>query len=104
MWNICAKSDYCIDLLYPFSTREWKFGKDNILNLWLSLSQEDRETFWFSFEDFDWKAYVRDIVRGIKKHVLHEDESDLKKSLAKNRRYNFNNFFVPLSRCNFSRL
>jgi len=86
IWNMYSKMDNRLDVLCPFLTRQWKFRNDNILNLWSSLSQEDRDQFWFSFEDFDWKAYIKIIVHGIKKYVFHEDENDLKKALAKNRR------------------
>lgn len=69
-----------------FISNDWKFGNDNVLSLWSTLSQDDREQFWFSFDDFDWKTYDKLIVCSIKKYILRENESDLKKALAKNRK------------------
>lgn len=46
------------------------------------LSKDDRNTFWFSFEEFDWGHYVENEVKDIRKYILLENESNMKKSVG----------------------
>lgn len=82
-----AKTENMIDLLYNFSTRQWMFDNTNSRELWMSLSQHDQEKFRFSLQEFDWKSYIKNYYYGIRRHVLHEDLSNLKKATSKNRQY-----------------
>ncbi|KAL4090330.1 hypothetical protein QTP88_025189 [Uroleucon formosanum] len=85
MLKMYAKTENMIDLLYDFSTRQWMFDNTNSRKLWLSLSQHDQEKFRFSLQEFDWKPYIKKYYYGIRRHVLHEDLSNLKKATSKNR-------------------
>lgn len=84
-----AKTESMIDLLYEFTTRQWKFENSNMRTLWSSLRSEDRDTFYFSLENFDWKPYLKSYYYGIRKHVLHEDPSNTEEAKRKNRKYGF---------------
>ncbi|XP_060876849.1 fatty acyl-CoA reductase wat-like [Metopolophium dirhodum] len=84
MLRMYAKTENMIDLLYEFSTRQWTFDNGNIRELWSSLSKDDRETFRFSLEEFDWKPYIKSYYYGIRRHVLHEDLSNVGKASSKN--------------------
>lgn len=84
------KLDNVMDLLHSFILGEWKFENNNTKELWISLSEEDRKTFWFDFDEFDWNMYNKIYINGMKKHILHENEYNLKKALAKSRRYMIN--------------
>ncbi|XP_025207314.1 fatty acyl-CoA reductase wat-like [Melanaphis sacchari] len=86
MLKMYKKIENTNDLLRVFTTSEWKFDNSNTRELWSLLSQEDRETFWFSFEKFDWKSYIPRTVYGIRKHILHEDLSNLTSALSKYRK------------------
>jgi len=86
MLKTYSKTENALDLLHEFTTREWQFDNKNTVELWSSLSKEDREMFWFSFEDFDWKTYIKIYYLGIRKHILREDLSNTEKAVAKNRR------------------
>ncbi|CAI6361900.1 unnamed protein product [Macrosiphum euphorbiae] len=86
MLKIYKKVENMSDLLKHFTTNEWKFDNSNTRELWSSLSQEDRKTFWFGFEEFDWKSYIKCTVFGIRKHILHEDLSNMTRALSKNRK------------------
>lgn len=81
--------EYMTDLLHKFTSREWKFDNNNTRELWSSLSHEDRMTFMFSFEGFDWKLYMKIYYSGLRKYILGEDQSNIEEALAKNRRYDF---------------
>lgn len=87
MLKVYKKMEFMIDLTSVFTLREWTFHNANTRELWLLLSQEDRQTFWFSFNNFDWKQYF-DIylVYGIKKCILGEDQKNIKLALARNRK------------------
>lgn len=87
MLKMYEKTENMTDLLYAFTSRQWKFENNNITELWSSLNEEDRNTFWFSFESFNWKSHMRNFVLGIRKHILHEDLNESTKASAKNRKY-----------------
>ncbi|XP_060881815.1 fatty acyl-CoA reductase wat-like [Metopolophium dirhodum] len=86
MLKIYKKQDKMMDTFEVFMTREWKFDNSNTRKLWALLSQEDRKTFWFGFEDFDWKSYTQTMVYGIRKNILQEDLNNMTRALSKNRK------------------
>lgn len=87
MLKMNAKIQSTMYLLHVFTTREWKFDNSNTQDLWLSLSVEEQNTFRFGFGDFDWNSYLKNFYYGIRKHILHEDLSNVPKALAKTRKY-----------------
>lgn len=87
MLRMYAKSESMIDLLYDFSMKQWKFDNKNTRQLWLSLSKDDRNTFQFSLKSFDWKSYIESYYYGIRRHILHEDLSNVEEALSKNKKY-----------------
>lgn len=82
------------DLLYKFTSKEWKFDNNNTRELWSSLSHDDRMTFWFSFEGFDWILFIKTYSSGVRKFILGEDQRNIEEALAKNRRYDSYNLYV----------
>lgn len=89
MLKLYAKLEHLTDLLYTFTSKDWKFDNSNTRKMWSLLNKEDREMFWYSFENFNWKQYIKIYIHGIRKHIHREDQSNLKKALAKNRRLDF---------------
>jgi len=87
MLRMYKKTENMIDLLYDFSTKQWTFDNSNSRELWSLLSKDDREMFRFSLDDFDWKSYIKSYYYGIRRHVLHEDLSNVEKATSKNRQY-----------------
>lgn len=81
-----SKTEHMMDLLYDFTTRQWTFDNNNTRELWSLLNQEDRKTFWYSLDKFDWKSYIKSYYYGIRKHILHEDLSNTRKALSKNQK------------------
>lgn len=82
-----SKTDESMNLYHMFTTREWKFYNKNTRELWSSQCQEDRQTFPFGFEHFDWSSFLKSFYYGIREHILKEDLSNKEKALAKNRKY-----------------
>ncbi|VVC34012.1 Male sterility, NAD-binding,NAD(P)-binding domain,Fatty acyl-CoA reductase, C-terminal [Cinara cedri] len=81
-----SKIESMMDLLYFFTTRQWTFDNSNTKELWLLLSEEDRSMFQYSFDKFDWNSYIEDNFYGIRKHILHEDISNISEAITKNRK------------------
>jgi len=67
-----TKLESTMDMLNVFLLNEWKFDNCNTRELWSRLGQEDRETFRYGLDEFDWPSYINDYVRGIRKHLLRE--------------------------------
>ncbi|KAL4148036.1 hypothetical protein QTP88_002340 [Uroleucon formosanum] len=86
MMKMYAKTECMLDLHHEFTTRQWKFDNSNIVELLSSLSKKDRDQFEFDMVDFDWKSYIKSYYYGIRKHILHEDLSNLDKAISKNRK------------------
>jgi len=86
MLKMYSKTENTLNMLNEFIIREWSFDNENTKKLWLSLSKEDRNIFWFSFEEFDWKDYFKVYYFGVRKHILHEDLSNTKKAISKNQK------------------
>ncbi|XP_015366451.1 PREDICTED: fatty acyl-CoA reductase 1-like [Diuraphis noxia] len=84
MLKMYAKTEFMTGLLRVFTTKQWKFDNSNIVELLSSLSIEDRDQFEFSMDNFDWKSYIKSYYYGIRKHILHEELSNLEKALSKN--------------------
>lgn len=102
MLKLYVKADCMMDVLYEFTTKEWKFDNSNTRKLWSSLSQQDRNTFWFSFDGFNWSSFLHIYFFGIRKYILLEDCENVKKALMKQQRWRiirflnwtFLNFFL----------
>ncbi|KAF0767976.1 fatty acyl-CoA reductase wat-like isoform X1 [Aphis craccivora] len=86
MLKMYSRKEKMIDTVKVFITNEWKFDNSNTRELWTLLSQEDRKRFWFSFENFDWKSYIQNLVYGIRKHILLEDLNNITEALLKHRK------------------
>jgi len=87
MLKMYAKTEAITDLLQMFTTSQWKFDNSNTIELLSSLSIEDRKQFEFSLKNFDWEQYTTSYYYGIRKHILHEDMSNIVKAKSRNRKY-----------------
>lgn len=87
MLKMYAKTEAMTDLLQMFTTSQWKFDNSNTVELLSSLSIEDRKQFEFSLKNFDWKQYLKSYYYGIRKHILHEDLSNIVKAKSRNQKY-----------------
>lgn len=89
MLKIYEKTDSMTKVLRTFTMSEWKFDNSNTRKLWSVLSEEDRKTFFFSLNEFNWKSYIKIYYHGIRNHILNEDLTNIESALAKNRKYEF---------------
>lgn len=64
----------------------WKFSNKNTQLLWSNLSQEDKDIFYFSMNDFNWRDFVKKSVTGLRLYTFKDDPSTIpiaKKRMAK---------------------
>jgi hypothetical protein len=100
MLKMYEKLELSIDMVKVFTMREWKFDNINTRKMWSSLRPEDRKTFYYSFEGFDWNSYMNIYFHGIRKHILKEDLNNIETALAKHKKYDyiknmvFNTYFI----------
>ncbi|XP_044013795.1 uncharacterized protein LOC122856167 [Aphidius gifuensis] len=69
-----------------FGTHMWKFSNTNTQLLWRNLSQEDKDIFYFSMNDFNWRDFVEKSVNGLRLYTFKDDPSTIpmaKKRMAK---------------------
>ncbi|XP_018905583.2 fatty acyl-CoA reductase wat [Bemisia tabaci] len=55
-----------------FSTKEWKFEDDNVAQLWNKLNDKDKDVFFFSLKNLDWKEYFYHYIRGIRVYLIRD--------------------------------
>lgn len=87
MITIYNKINKFSDVLAYFTTRNWTFKNDNVQNLWLSLSPQDKMIFPFDMSSLDWDKFFYNYVRGIREYVLKDDMSSVEYAKTKLRRF-----------------
>ncbi|XP_025263397.1 fatty acyl-CoA reductase 1-like [Camponotus floridanus] len=68
--------------LKHFMCNEWKFDNTNSRNLMSLIPSDNREIFSMDLSDIDMTKYLRDLLIGGKKYLLHEDMNRLKAAKA----------------------
>ena len=68
---------YFVELFSPYTTLDCRFQMGKMLNLYDSLSTEERQTFNVDVRSIDWKHYYQEIhLPGLRRHVLKNTEVD----------------------------
>ncbi|XP_011499623.1 PREDICTED: putative fatty acyl-CoA reductase CG5065 [Ceratosolen solmsi marchali] len=60
-----------------FTLRSWTFQCNNINRLWVKLSSEDKNIFFFSMDNFDWNSYLQKSILGLRLYILKNDPSNV---------------------------
>lgn len=60
-----------------FARRSWIFENGNTISLWERISPEDKKTFNFSMENFDWESYMRKYILGLRLYIFKDDPSTI---------------------------
>lgn len=66
-----------------FATRQWIWKDGNTRGLWLSMDEEDRQTFSFDIQSVKWKPFLERYVLGTRKYVLKSSPDTLPESRKK---------------------
>lgn len=75
-----------IEMLHPFCTKKWNIAVDNVYDMWERLSERDQRLFEFSMRKFDWESYFDDYFKGLRHHLVKEDDRTLAMSRVKYQR------------------
>ncbi|XP_068621764.1 fatty acyl-CoA reductase wat-like isoform X2 [Battus philenor] len=76
------------NILFYFSTQDWRFNDDNVREMWRSLSSADRAVFPFSIGDMSWDYMTETFLIGIRVYLVKDDVSTLPEARKKwNRLY-----------------
>ncbi|KAG5323035.1 FACR1 reductase, partial [Acromyrmex heyeri] len=69
-----------LDVLQYFTTREWVFYNDGLINLFEELSTEDQNLFKIIVYDIDIDEYLKTTILGARQYCMKEDLSTLPKA------------------------
>uniref|UniRef100_T1IQ15 Fatty acyl-CoA reductase n=1 Tax=Strigamia maritima TaxID=126957 RepID=T1IQ15_STRMM len=71
--------DFSLNLktLQFFGKHEWEFSNENTMQLWNSLTIEEKKIYNFDLNQIDWSRHVENYVYGLKVYQLQEDVSTL---------------------------
>lgn len=84
--NLYKKVHKFSEILGYFSTKDWQFSNKNTQALWGKLNRTDQHLFPFSMTTVSWLGFFRIYIKGLRKYLLKEAESNLEASRARNRK------------------
>ncbi|KAF4514180.1 UNVERIFIED_CONTAM: hypothetical protein B566_EDAN019345 [Ephemera danica] len=87
MVNIQKRLQGGIELLQYYTTKEWVFRAEKILQISAQLPIEEQEKFNTDASRVDYDAYMREAMLGTRKYILKDDLSTLPKARRHMRRY-----------------
>lgn len=86
MWKAYRKIHNMDYTLEPFAIKCRTYSRDNIEAMWNRLNEQDQQLFKFSMKNFNWMKYFVDHYKGIRFFLLHEDDSTLDISRARQKK------------------
>ncbi|KAH0535391.1 hypothetical protein KQX54_016117 [Cotesia glomerata] len=72
-----TKINRFLNVIQPFMLKNWSFKNDNVQRLWSRLDSKDKLSLRFTFDDFDWKNYLRNHMKGVRLFLFKEDPNSL---------------------------
>lgn len=57
------------NILFYFSTQDWRFSDQSVRNMWDTLSEQDKAVFPFSIADMNWEYLAETFLVG-KRHLV----------------------------------
>ncbi|XP_011165424.1 fatty acyl-CoA reductase wat [Solenopsis invicta] len=87
MWKIYVKIDQYYKVTQLFCNKEWNFSTDNVQAMWDHLDKRDQQLFQFNMMGFNWTKYLTDHYLGIRHYLFKENDSTLKISRLKHKRF-----------------
>lgn len=91
MLRVHSKIHRAVTCLQFFTTHEWKFLNDNMMDLVTKMHPEDREKFDFNVSKINWKSYLESYVLGTREYILKEDPKTLEVAKKRLQRYTVHN-------------
>ncbi|KAL6433313.1 hypothetical protein ACFW04_006475 [Cataglyphis niger] len=81
-----AKVDKFSTVITYFSSQQWRFCNDAVINLWERMNPADREIFDFNIDDLDWESYLKHMIPGIRVYLFKDPLDTIEKGRAKYRK------------------
>lgn len=69
-----------LKILQYYTTKRWEFKNDHSKKLIETMTEKDRETFFFDCSKVDWSIYLQNYVYGMRTYLLKEPPSNLPKA------------------------
>lgn len=86
MIRLVKKMHNSFGLLEYFANRQWSFPCKNLLNLYDSLSENDKELFNFDIRKVNWQDYTRNFYIGIRRHLMKESDDNVPEAMRRMKR------------------
>ncbi|CAH0602069.1 unnamed protein product [Chrysodeixis includens] len=83
MLKLYSKVMKLANILFYFSTQDWKFSDTNVRNMWNSLSDDDRAVFPFSMGEMSWEYMCETFLVGLRVYLIKDDLSTLPEARKK---------------------
>ncbi|XP_059611991.1 putative fatty acyl-CoA reductase CG5065 [Phlebotomus argentipes] len=77
MVRVQNKVSMGLKVLQYYTTKRWDFKNTNMMNLFNSLDDRDKEIFNFNCESVDWHLYISNYIYGVRTYLLKEPPSTL---------------------------
>lgn len=77
MLRIHSRVIRMVKLLEYFTSRQWLWSNDSVVQLFHSLSESDKQTFNFDIQSVVWKEYLESYCLGIRQHALHQNQTTI---------------------------
>eukprot|EP00794_Sanderia_malayensis_P018243 gene18243-20063_t len=78
--KLYEKIEKAVDTVKFFTTREWVWTPDNLLQLQAAVPENEKELFQFDMTTIDWRKYIARIVLGVKQYLFKDNMEDIDKA------------------------
>ncbi|XP_043288458.1 uncharacterized protein [Venturia canescens] len=85
-----------LELLVYYTTKQWDFRNNCLLELEKQMSPEDRDTFFTDSRNIDWDEYMKMYILGTRKFCLKDDPSTLPQARKVFQYLRIADFFVKM--------
>ncbi|CAG9794383.1 unnamed protein product [Diatraea saccharalis] len=83
MLKLYSKVTKLANILFYFSTQDWKFSDRNVRSMWSSLSEADKAIFPFSLGEMSWDRLCETFLLGLRVYLIKDDLSTLPEARKK---------------------
>ncbi|XP_055317180.1 fatty acyl-CoA reductase wat-like [Sitodiplosis mosellana] len=86
--NTYKKIHRFMNVIEFFAMRQWDYQQDNLIEMWTSLSEKDKDIFFFDMRQLDWDLFLQHYFRGIRQYLLNDPLETIPEALVRwNRLY-----------------
>lgn len=79
-----------------FAMRQWDYQQDNLIGMWDSLSEKDKDVFFFDMRQLDWDLFLQHYFRGIRQYLLRDPLETIPEALVRWNRWVEKNYLIEI--------